>query len=299
MDHEHDLGNERKGATESPPDKRSGDWTRHGVPMIEMTDELLVAYVDGELSAEMRATVQARVAQDPVAQGKVKDMQDTAALLRAAFGDSDPKDSDLRDSDLRDSDKDNVVPLKSGRRLRNFGNHPLLSGFAAAAAIVLVVGTGLFMRPFAADDRAEFMADVAAYHSVYAQETEHLAEVPASRKDHIEEWLGKRLDRKLSIPDLSAEGWAFEGGRLLAEDDQPIAQLLYTAPGRQPIAVCITHSDQAPSQPPSKTTEYDPGKGIRVAAWDAEGYLYIVVGYLDKPELKLLAEQVRRHFGIV
>ena len=110
------------------------------------------------------------------------------------------------------------------------------------------------------------MADVAAYHEVYARETEHLAEVPASRKDHIEEWLGSRLARKLSIPDLSSEGWAFEGGRLLAEDGQPIAQLLYTAPGRQPIAVCITHSDQ----PESKPTEYDPGKGIRVAAWDAE-----------------------------
>ena len=55
--------------------------------MIELTDELLVAYVDGELSAETSAAVQAQVAQDPVAQGKVKDMRDTAALLRAAFGD--------------------------------------------------------------------------------------------------------------------------------------------------------------------------------------------------------------------
>src|SRR3954466_6382587 len=121
-----------------------------------------------------------------------------------------------------------------------------------------MVGTGLYMHPFATDERAEFMAEVAKYHSVYGRETEHLAEVPASRKDHIQEWLGARLDRDLSIPDLSAEGWALEraaalstpalsaegwaceGGGLLAEDDQPIAQLLYTAPGRQPIAVCIT-----------------------------------------------------------
>jgi len=59
--------------------------------------------------------------------------------------------------------------------------------------------------------------------------------------------------------------------------------------------VCITRSDQ----PESKPTEYEPGKGIRVAAWDAQGYLYIVVGALEKPELKLLAEQVRQHFGTV
>jgi anti-sigma factor RsiW len=286
MDHERDPGDEPKGATENPPDTASGDQARHGIPMIELTDELLVAYVDGELSAEMHASVQARVAQDPVAQGKVKDMRETAALLRAAFGESGPKDA---------APKDNVVPLKASSRHRSFRNNPLLPSLAVAAAVILVIGAGLFKHPFTTDHRAEFMADVAAYHSVYAQETEHLAEVPASRKDHIEEWLGSRLDRELSIPDLSAEGWAFEGGRLLAEGDQRIAQLLYTAPGRQPIAVCITHSDQ----PKSKPTQYEPDKGIRVAAWDAEGYLYIVVGALEKPELELLAEQVRHHFGTV
>lgn len=286
MDRENDQGNEKKGATDSQPDSRSGDMARHGISMIELTDELLVAYVDGELSAETRASVRERVAHDPVAQGKIKDMEDTAALLRAAFGDGIAGDG---------GSNDNVIPLKPSARRRTFGNHPFTTGLAAAAAIALVVGAGLFMSPFKSDGRAGFMADVAAYHEVYARETEHLAEVPASRKDHIEDWLGSRLARKLSIPDLSSKGWAFEGGRLLAEDGQPIAQLLYTAPGRQPIAVCITHSDQ----PESKPTAYDPGKGIRVAAWDANGYLYIVVGALEKPELEILAEQVRHHFGTV
>jgi anti-sigma factor RsiW len=249
--------------------------------MIELTDELLVAFADGELSAETSAAVQAQVSRDPEAQGKVKDMQDTAALLWAAFGDGEPKD--------------NVVPLKQCLPRRSFRNYPLLSSLAAAAAVVLMVGTGLYMRPFATDERAEFMAEVAKYHSVYAQETEHLAEVPASRKDHIQEWLGARLDRDLSIPDLSAEGWAFEGGRLLAEDDQPIAQLLYTAPGRQPIAVCITRS----GHPASKPTQYAPANGMRVEAWDSGGYLYIVVGALEKTELDHLTEQVRHHFGTV
>jgi anti-sigma factor RsiW len=139
------------------------------------------------------------------------------------------------------------------------------------------------------------MADVAAYHSVYAKETEHLAEVPASRKDHIEEWLGSRIGRTLTVPDLTAEGWAFEGGRLLAEGDKPIAELLYTAPGRQPIALCITHSDQPESLP----ARYDPGHGMNAVAWDAGGHLYIIVGALNKAELDTLTEKVRHHFQIV
>jgi hypothetical protein len=40
--------------------------------MIELTDELLVAFADGELSAETSAAVQAQISRDPEAQGKVK-----------------------------------------------------------------------------------------------------------------------------------------------------------------------------------------------------------------------------------
>ena len=86
-----------------------------------------------------------------------------------------------------------------------------------------------------------------------------------------------------------------QGGRLLAEGDKPIAELLYTAPGRQPIALCITHSDQPESLP----ARYDPGHGMKAVAWDAGGHLYIIVGALNKAELDTLTEKVRRHFQTV
>jgi len=246
--------------------------------MIELTDEVLVAYVDGELPQDTSLAVEAGIAKDPEAQAKVKDMRDTAALLRAAFPEELPAE--------------NVVQLKSPSRGGFIRSRPVLTSLAAAAAILLVIGAGLVASPFHGEDRAEFMADVAAYHAVYAQETEHLAEVPAARKDHIEQWLGSRLGRPLKVPDLSAEGWIFEGGRLLAEGELPIAQLLYTAPNRQPIAVCITRS----AQPESEPVQYDPGKGVRVAAWDGGGYLYIVVGALAPPELDRLSHQVKQQY---
>jgi len=84
MDHERDPGNEPKGATENPPDTASGDRARHRIPVIELTDELLVAYVDGELSAEMHASVQARVAQDLVLRGDQEGVPPWAALWGAA-----------------------------------------------------------------------------------------------------------------------------------------------------------------------------------------------------------------------
>lgn len=249
--------------------------------MIELTDEILVAYVDEELPLETRLAVEAGIARDPVAQAKVKDMRETAALLRSAFPEEEPKN--------------NIVPLTSGPK-RHLIRTPVvlagLAGLATAAMITLVVGAGLSAFPSHGNGRADFMVDVAAYHSVYAAETEHLAEVPASRKDHIEEWLGARIGLEFTVPDLSSQGWMFEGGRLLAEADKPIAQLLYSAPDRQPIALCITKSDQTSSEP----VQYDPGKGLKVAAWDDNGYLYIVVGALAPTELDRLTQEVRDHF---
>ncbi|GEO41876.1 membrane protein [Skermanella aerolata] len=248
--------------------------------MIHLTDEILVAYVDGELSEETRRQVESLIARDAEAQSKVKVFRDTAVLLRLAF--SEPEQAD------------NVVHLQV-RPKKDYLPRPSWTGSVAAAAAVIVFLAGVgFIITRGGADRADFMADVAAYHSVYAQETEHLAEVPASCKDHIEEWLGSRIGRTLTVPNLTGEGWAFEGGRLLAEADKPIAELLYTSPDRQPIALCITPSDQ-PKSPP---TRYDPGHGMNAVAWDAGGHLYIIVGALSDAELDTLTDKVRRHFQI-
>jgi anti-sigma factor RsiW len=178
--------------------------------MIELSDELLVAYVDGELNAPQRAAVQAQLKSDEAAREKVRDLEDTSRLLRMAF---------------EDEPVATVVQLKPRPgRPSLLARRPVLSGLAAAAAVVLMIATGAIgWHTETSDDRAEFMEEVAAYHAIYAAETEHLAEVPAGRKAHIEEWLGRRLNRSLSVPDLVATGWDFEGARLLAEGHNPIA----------------------------------------------------------------------------
>jgi anti-sigma factor RsiW len=126
-----------KGATDGTADAASGDEARHETSMIELTDELLVAFVDGELPEEIHARVQAQIAKDPVAQQKVKDLEDTAALLRAAFGEGEPKDV-------------TVLLKPRGPRMR-LKSRPVLSSLAAAAAFGLMFGNGRLMHPFGTD----------------------------------------------------------------------------------------------------------------------------------------------------
>jgi anti-sigma factor RsiW len=243
--------------------------------MTDLTDETLVAYVDGELPAPDRAAVEAQIDRNPEAQNKVRMMRETAALLRAAFTEMDAA-TDYR----RLKGQTSGAP---GRRR---------AVQALAAAVALTAGTGLIGSVFMERGRFALMEDVAAYHSVYARETEHLVEVPASRKAELENWLGSRIGRRLDVPDLSTDGWTFEGGRLLAECGRPIAQLMYSAPRRHPIALCVTVSGQPESEP----SIYHPRNGLHIVAWDDGGYLFIVVGDLAESEIAWLAREVRSHF---
>jgi anti-sigma factor RsiW len=244
------------------------------------SDEMLVAYADGELGVEEFAAVEAYLETDPVARDKVRALRETSVLLRAAYA---PDEVQKRRA---------VRIFEQARRHSRF-SRTVRAGMAAAAGVLLLAGAGVIGIRLQPDERVHTMAEVAEYHTLYAQETTHLVEVPASRQAELEEWLGARLHRTLAVPDLSGDGWSFEGGRMLAAGSAPIAQLLYSAPGRAPIALCITFSDAAESKPRQYIEE-----GMRMAAWDAAGYLYVIVGDLRPDEVTALTGRVRGHFGM-
>jgi len=73
-----------------------------------------------------------------------------------------------------------------------------------------------------------WLAEVAEYHQVYAKQTRHLFEVPASEQAHIESWLSKEIGVDFKVPDLGDAGWTFQGARLLVAAGKPVAQMMYT-----------------------------------------------------------------------
>lgn len=231
--------------------------------------DLLSAYLDGALDDADTRRVEAVLRTDAQARRTLEAMRKASDLVRAAH--------------LAQRAPAKPRPAgTAGRRWRWAAGGVALAASAVVAAV-------LTLRPAAVEDpRHHMLEEVAAYHTLYARETEHLVEVGADRKEHLEAWLGDRLRKHLVVPDLSGEGWTFEGGRMLAAGDAPIAQLLYTAPGRQPIALCIMRSDAADSDP-----DYVESYGLRVASWDDAGYLLVVVGDLQDSEIRNLVRVVR------
>ena len=241
------------------------------------TDALLVAYVDGELDAEATREVEKLIAEDPRARQAVEMYRETAGLLRAACGEH-----------AYAADAERLMPA-APRVLRRA---PRRYGWAVAAAVAACAAGFIGGTRFAgwpASQASEFASEVAEYHSVFAHEDQHLVELGPDRADEFTTWLGKRLERPLTIPNFSPQGLQFAGGRMLVVDGRPVAQMVYTRRRGTPVALCIMKlaGPASPIRQAMYGTE-------RTAVWQDGTYGYVVVGELDEAEMRSIAADAAR-----
>lgn len=245
------------------------------------TDALLVAYVDGELDAAAIREVEALLTASPEAQQKVEIYRETAGLLRAACGEhAYPADAERLLP---------ALPCVLHRTKRRYG----WAVGAALAAGVAGFATGAVWGGRPPPEAQAFAEEVAEYHAVYAREERHLVEVPAERMDEITTWLGRRLERRLVVPDLASEGLQFAGARMLVANGQPVAQLVYTRAHGLPLALCITRlgGGAAPLLLERHGAQH-------TAIWRDGRYAYVAVGEADEAALRSISEQAARQLRI-
>jgi len=189
--------------------------------MTDITRDSLMAYVDGALGAAERSRVETHLAGNPDAAAEVAQMQRQADAIRTLYAPVAAEPVPQRLS---------VAALARAReksRRRTWLN--------LAAAIVLLaagLGTGWLLRgQVAAPGIADrLIAEAVSAHTVYVLEKRHAVEVDGADSEHLSSWLSNRLQTTLAMPDLSASGLTFLGGRLLPAPEVPggrAAQLMY------------------------------------------------------------------------
>ncbi|MEZ5935018.1 MAG: hypothetical protein R3F54_24420 [Alphaproteobacteria bacterium] len=134
-----------------------------------------------------------------------------------------------------------------------------------------------------------WLGQIAQYHRVYAETARrHLVEVGADELDHIQEWLSGMLGREIVAPDLTRFGVTFAGARLLAINDEPVAQLVYLDADDRPLALCVIPSTGGAKSPtPSVDGE------LNLVDWRDDRYGYAVVGWSDPELLSTLTEAIQ------
>lgn len=268
-----------------------------------LSDELMVwlsAYVDGALSEEERAEVDTLAARDPRVAAELEMLFALNDDLRAAFDtlleEPMPAAWDVAAPDAQPADAQPASQTQMQMQPQTPIAAPANTNRAPWRAMAAMLLIGLFLGAgsmwVAQDARApvqsaaarSWLAEVAEYHQIYARQSRHLVEVPASEQAHIEAWLGKEIGFAFRVPDLSTSGWSFQGARLLVAAGKPVAQLMYTDAAGRVIALCaLQNASGAPASPALRAFG-----DVHMATWKSSAGSFAIVGEVPA-ELEALA----------
>ncbi len=190
----------------------------------------IMAYIDGLLDAESRAAVES----DPAAMAEIAALQRQSDAIRTLYAPASAEPVPAR------LDPHRLALVAQRRRWANMRQVAVLLVFLGIGII-----TGWLNRPepTAPQIYDRLIADAVSAHVVYVAENRHAVEVPGSDAEHLSTWLSNRLDTSLAMPDLTANGLNFLGGRLLPAPAIPggrAAQLMYEDNSGERLTLYIT-----------------------------------------------------------
>lgn len=257
-------------------------------PSAPIVEDDLHAYVDGLLDAERRKAVQDHLDRDPEAAAAVTRLIAQRQLLRSAFAPI----------------VDEPVPERLQlRTLLAQRQEPPTRHWRWAAAVLVALGAGS-VGGWQVRDRWEPMNAVAnsgansGANGIAALAGEARSSYLAYASDAPEDLdrerllrvVSDKLRRPVEIPDLSAAGYRFAGGRLVATVHGPAGMFFYDREDGTRMAVMLrpmTVEKEAPmmAQTPGPIGGY---------SWAMRGLGYSVVGTESPTTLHPVADEVRR-----
>jgi anti-sigma factor RsiW len=263
-------------------------------PAQRPDDQLLSAWLDGEVEGADCARVQAWLQEHP----------DDAALVRLWAADRDAlraRFSSTLDEPIPDRLAQTVWRRSGERRGLAWG------WWGQAAAAVLLLGVGVAIgalwrgsaatEPSAANGRG-WTQRAAVAHAVYAPEVRHPVEVSVREGDaahqreqeaHLSRWLTRRLSVPVKLFDLRSHGFELVGGRLLPDASGPSAQLMYQDAMGMRVTVYLRKSAEhdAPA-----AFRYERQGDVGMFYWVEGRSGYALVGPQSRDKLLALAQSI-------
>jgi anti-sigma factor RsiW len=257
--------------------------------MQKPSDEILVAYLDGELDPSVRLEVEACIDSDAQTRERVSALALGTQLLRSAF---DPILHETVPERLiaaaRGGDAAPVTNLAAVRK-RRFGGRPLVEWAAAAGIAGLLIGggAGYFSAGSGAPApqtaslaSANWLDSIAGYHKLFVSagaDDLALVDMPATDGAGARKVVQK-LPSDFRLPNLQPWGLQFQGARYLFIEGEPGTQLFYTTDNKAlgPLTVVVAATNK-----PDLAPTFDRRDKLNVLYWRHHGHAYVLVGTAD------------------
>jgi anti-sigma factor RsiW len=250
-----------------------------------ITEEDLHAYVDAALDPSRRAEVEAYLKHHADVAQRVQGYMQQREALRAIFGPiaEEPIPSKLNLTSL----------VEAGRRPSR--NMPWR---AAAAAVLLFSlggvggwtfrGASSYIEP---SGIAALAQEATFNYTVYSPDHMHPVEFKAANSAELIRWISNRLQTPIMVPDLSASGYRFMGGRLVATVHGPAGLLMYDNDHGIRLVMFVRPMERDMNTHRMSQSVNGPVTGF---SWAHNGIGYSVVGAASPDILHPLANEIRR-----
>ena len=263
--------------------------------MTELSDELLVAYVDGQLARKQTSALEKVLEQDDVIAKRVVALKDAHGRLEAAF------ETILAGEEADAAAK--PAPQVPGL----FIAWPTLAkgGIAGAGLVAaLILAAAGYGWPLAMPELARHSASEADPDNVGSikptwQEEAARAQALLSRasvevglesqgnRDLVAFQLAQAISPNLGVPDLAPQGFRFMRAQLLRSSEAPLAQLLYLGTSGAPLALYAKKGEGA------AVPSFKQYGALGSVAWSQAGITYLLAGEGNKASLLKLADAIR------
>lgn len=240
----------------------------------DISDELIVSFLDGVASPADEAKIALAVAEDPALARRVEELAADVDGLRIGM------DGLLASAPALDTPVQGAV--KQGWRWPHL----------AAAAAMFAFGLGLAQFLDSGAEPKDWRMAVADYQALYVTQT--LTATPATEPQRAEglAQTGAAIGMDLAPARIAVEGYTFQRAQILAFEGRPLAQLTYLDRAGNPIAFCFTRRQGADLAPEELHLN-----GLNASAWRSDGVGFIVIGPAPLPDVSAAGRQLAAQFG--
>jgi anti-sigma factor RsiW len=251
------------------------------------SDEMLVAFIDGELDAEQSAEIEALIDADKGVAERFEFLSRSDLPYGDAFA---PLLAAAPDAKLAAM----LASIASTQRKAPFLGMSR-RGFLGAAAACLIAGIAIDRgiievshRLSKPDEGAEWRAVVAEYLELYTPDTLSAPAGDRAAQSAQLDQVGSKLGISLTPETVALPGADFRRAQVLEYDGKPLAQIAYLDPEDGPMALCIVPSDKGQAEP-----DMERRHGMNVVYWSNATHAFMLIGHSTADRMKVMADSVR------
>ncbi len=260
--------------------------------MIALSDEVLMAYADGQLDQPQSAVVGRMLRDDQELAIRVSRLQQTQAQLLDTFG-----------ALLREGGSSHARPAQAPRARS-------ASPLAGAGALTAGVAAGLFLigacagvtgayysgmltgetREVAQLLPTNWPGDIAEFHSFFTADALRVSPESQSNREMVKFQLSQ-LFAGAPMPDFSEQGLHFAHGQILSYRGNKVMQLVYLNKNEPPVALYIGAGGLDMPMSPGRFGD------VNTISWSANEFRFILASTMPHQSLRALAVVANSQLG--